>query len=656
MRFVRKISSVGVIGAGTMGHGIAETVALAGYTVRLEDAYPEALDRAMRAIRVSLDRFVSSGRIDRSKADEAYARISYHGSLEEAVEGVELVVEAVPEDVELKRGLFAKLAKLTPKGVILGSNTSNIRITRIAAGTGREGDIVGIHFFNPPVIMKGVEVIRGEGTSDEVFEDAVNFVASLGKKPIRVLKDTPGFVVNRITAPEGLLFCLLLDKGVSHAEVDAYFKRQGLPMGPYELMDYVGVDVVAHSMEYYGDELSVDYKKCSSLSAMVRQGRLGLKSGRGFYEWRENKAVIPQANPSSPVELMDILSLEVNEAVKLVEQGVANPEDIEEGVKLGLNRPFGPITAANNISPEELKTRLERLSSTFGVEVFKPAKTIVEGSLKQLLSSSHAQQVGKHTQGEQYVAVDRPSPKVARITIENTRNNLINAEVLDQLEEAVRSLWNDREVVVILVTGKGENFSAGAQLNQLFQSGMDFTEMSRRGQRVFRLLSEVPKLTVAEMKGYVLGGGFELSLACDMRLSTEEAQIGFPELTLGLLPGWGGTQRLSRLIGLSRATQLVLTSERISGRQAYEWGLVSKLITKERADDEAVTYAAELATRVAPVAAALAKRLLNKGSEIPMDNGLEWEATAMGLLYGTEDLREGISAFLQKRKAEFKGR
>jgi len=211
-------------------------------------------------------------------------------------------------------------------------------------------------------------------------------------------------------------------------------------------------------------------------------------------------------------------------------------------------------------------------------------------------------------------------------------------------------------VVVILVTGKGENFSAGAQLNQLFQSGMDFTEMSRRGQRVFRLLSEVPKLTVAEMKGYVLGGGFELSLACDMRLSTEEAQIGFPELTLGLLPGWGGTQRLSRLIGLSRATQLVLTSERISGRQAYEWGLVSKLITKERADDEAVTYAAELATRVAPVAAALAKRLLNKGSEIPMDNGLEWEATAMGLLYGTEDLREGISAFLQKRKAEFKGR
>jgi enoyl-CoA hydratase/3-hydroxyacyl-CoA dehydrogenase len=656
MRLVGKISSVGVIGAGTMGHGIATAVALAGYTVRLEDAYPEALDRARHAIRSSLDRLVSSGRIDRSKADEAFARISYHGSLEEAVKGVELVVEAVPEDVELKRGLFAKLAKLTSKGVILSSNTSNIRISRIASGTGREEDIVGIHFFNPAVIMKAVEVIRGERTSDDVFEDAVGFVVSLGKKPIKVLKDTPGFVVNRITAPEGLLFCLLLDRGVAPAEVDTYFKRQGLPMGPYELMDYVGVDVVVHSLEYYGEELSADYKKCSSLGAMVKQGRLGLKSGKGFYEWREKKAVIPQVNPSSPVELMDILSLEVNEAVKLIEQRVSSPEDIEEGVKLGLNRPFGPITAANNMFQEELKSRLERLSSTFGVEVFKPAKTISEGSLKQLLSPSSGHQVVKPSQGVRYVTVDRPAPKVARITIENTRNNLINTEVLAQLEEAVKSLWNDREVVVILVTGKGENFSAGAQLNQLFQTSMDFAEMSRQGQRVFRLLSEMPKLAVAEMKGYVLGGGFELSLACDIRLSTEEAQIGFPELTLGLLPGWGGTQRLSKLIGLSRASYMVLTAERISGARAYEWGLVSKLITKERADDEAVAYAAELASRVAPVAAALAKRLLNKGSEVPMDNGLEWEATAMGLLYGTEDLREGISAFLQKRKAEFKGK
>ncbi|MEM0321594.1 MAG: enoyl-CoA hydratase-related protein, partial [Thermoprotei archaeon] len=197
--------------------------------------------------------------------------------------------------------------------------------------------------------------------------------------------------------------------------------------------------------------------------------------------------------------------------------------------------------------------------------------------------------------------------------------------------------------VVILITGKGENLSAGAQLNQVFQSGIEFAEMSRRGQRVFRLLSEVPKVTIALMKGYVLGGGFELSLACDMRLATEQAQIGFPELTLGLIPGWGGTQRLSRLIGLSRAAHMVLTAERISGRQGDDWG-------------EAVAYASELAGRIAPLAAGLAKRLLNKGSEIPMDNSLEWEATAMGALYGTEDLREGISAFLQKRKAEFKAK
>ncbi|MEM3794679.1 MAG: 3-hydroxyacyl-CoA dehydrogenase NAD-binding domain-containing protein [Thermoprotei archaeon] len=654
MCHVKKISLIGVVGAGTMGHGIAETVALAGYTVRLEDAYPQALDKAKVAIRASLDRLVSSGRIDKSKADEAYSRISYHTTLEEALKGVDLVIEAVPEDVDLKRGLFAKLAQLTPKGVILASNTSNIRITTIASGTGREEDIVGIHFFNPPVIMKAVEVIRGGKTSDNVFEDAVNFVVSLGKTPIKVLKDTPGFVINRITAPEGLLFCLLLERGISTAQVDAYFKRQGLPMGPYELMDYVGVDVAAHSLKYYGEELSPDYKKCSALDAMVKGGRLGLKSGRGFYEWRDNKAVIPQENPSSPVDLMDVLCLEVNEAVKLIEEGVAKPEDIEEGVKLGLNRPFGPITAANSISQEELKSRLEKLSSTFGVEVFKPTTTILEGKLKQLIAPP--QQPTKPSRGEQYITTDRPAPKVARIILENTKNNLINVEVLNQLEEAIHSLWNDKEIVVILITGKGENLSAGAQLNQFFQSGIEFAEMSRRGQRVFRLLSEVPKVTIALMKGYVLGGGFELSLACDMRLATEQAQIGFPELTLGLIPGWGGTQRLSRLIGLSRAAHMVLTAERISGRQAYDWGLVSKLVSKERVDDEAVAYASELAGRIAPLAAGLAKRLLNKGSEIPMDNSLEWEATAMGALYGTEDLREGISAFLQKRKAEFKAK
>ena len=158
------------------------------------------------------------------------------------------------------------------------------------------------------------------------------------------------------------------------------------------------------------------------------------------------------------------------------------------------------------------------------------------------------------------------------------------------------------------------------------------------------------------MKGYTLGGGFELSLACDLRVGTEDVQIGFPEVTLGLVPGWGGTQRLPRLLGTSRASYLILTGTRFSGKEAFDMGIVNRLFPKEHVDEETLKFAEDLAQKAAPTAAALAKRLINKGSEVPMDTGLEMESIAMGLLYGTEDLKEGISAFLQKRKPEYPGR
>ena len=158
------------------------------------------------------------------------------------------------------------------------------------------------------------------------------------------------------------------------------------------------------------------------------------------------------------------------------------------------------------------------------------------------------------------------------------------------------------------------------------------------------------------LKGYVLGGGLELAASCDIRLATEDVEIGFPEVTRGIVPGWSGTQRIPRLIGLTHATSLVLTSERIKGKKAAEIGLVSKLIPPGDPDEYAVKYAAELASTQAPVAVMLAKRLLNKGAEVPSDVGLEMEAAVQGILFGTEDIKEWVAAFLAKRKAEFKGK
>jgi len=166
----------------------------------------------------------------------------------------------------------------------------------------------------------------------------------------------------------------------------------------------------------------------------------------------------------------------------------------------------------------------------------------------------------------------------------------------------------------------------------------------------------MPKIVIAEMKGYVLGGGFELSLSCDIRVATPDVQIAFPEVTLGLIPAWSGSQRLAKLIGMSRASYLILTGKRITGEEAKNLGIVSEIYQKGTIDNDTLKLAENLATGVSPIAAALAKRLINRGSDISYDSGLEMESMAAGIVYGTEDLKEGISAMLQKKKPNFQGK
>ncbi len=665
-----EIKKVAVIGSGLMGHGIAEVFALSGFEVRIEDAFPEALEKAKASIGKSVEKLVKSGRIDQQKGKDTIARISYFSQMEPTVKDADFIIEAVPEIMELKKEVFSGIDKFARPDAIVASNTSNIKISSLAENMKHPENVVGMHFFNPPVVLKLVEVIKGEKTSQKVFDETFELSRKIGKTPIRVLKDSAGFVVNRINAPESLFFCLVLDQNVAKPEeVDTFARGQGLPMGPYELMDYVGIDTVVHSLDYYAQELSPEYGKCKAFRTMYESKNLGLKTGKGFYTWKEGHAEIPKASPTEKLELMDVLAVELNEAVKIIEEKIALPADIEIGVKLGMNRPFGPISVAEGLTNAEVKKKLETLAAKYGTVVFEPAESIKKGKLKEIISIKSFDQDGKKpatapevpagsssSSGDQVVIMEKLPGKVARISINNTKNNLLSSEVLSDLEKNILALWNDHDVNVIIVTGKGPVFSAGAQLSQFFPGSMDFMEHSRKGERTFRLLSEIPKITIAEMKGYTLGGGFELSLACDLRVGTEDVQIGFPEVTLGLVPGWGGTQRLPRLLGTSRASYLILTGTRFSGKEAFDMGIVNRLFQKEHVDEETLKFAEELAQKAAPTAAALAKRLINKGSEVPMDAGLEMESIAMGLLYGTDDLKEGISAFLQKRKPEYPGR
>ncbi len=650
-----------------MGHGIAEVCAISGLPVIIEDAFPEALKKAEVSIKSSLDRMKKSGKIDDTAYSSVLSRISFSSSLKEAVRDADLIIEAVPEIPDLKISVIKDITSSCRPDVIVASNTSNIRISTLADHATNPQRVLGLHFFNPPVVMKLVEVIKSDKTSQEYFDSAFEFAKFIGKTPIKVLKDSPGFVVNRINAPESLLFCLILDKGMARPEdVDAFAKGQGLPMGPYELMDYVGIDTVVHSLEYYSETLDREYGKCHYFKKFMEEGKLGLKSGKGFYVWENGHAKIPEAKPSSVLELLDILAVEINEAVKIIEEGVAAPSDIETGVKLGMNRPFGPISVAESLTNAEIKRKLLALSQKFDTKIFYPAKSIEDGKLREIISGKalkHTEETAqpasdaKAADGDEVVRLERDEQtKVARLILKNTRNNLINQKVLESLEKYLKQLWNDHEINVIVIRGEGDNFSAGAQLTQFFSGPMDFSENARLGERTFRLLSEIPKITIAEMKGFVLGGGFELSIWCDIRVATPEATIGFPETTLGLIPGWGGSQRLSKLVGMSRASYLILTGDRFTGKYASDIGLVYKLFEKTNIASETDRLAADLASRIAPVSAAMAKKLIYKGSEMGTDNGLEMESVAMGLLYGTDDLKEGISAFLQKRKPDYKGR
>jgi enoyl-CoA hydratase/3-hydroxyacyl-CoA dehydrogenase len=292
------------------------------------------------------------------------------------------------------------------------------------------------------------------------------------------------------------------------------------------------------------------------------------------------------------------------------------------------------------LSNSEVKSKLEELAAKLDCSIFAPTKSIVEGRMREAIegrlaveavrpvpSGGGAPEAPKEA-GPVYL--EKLAGGVARIVINRPKLNTMNAEVLDGLDRILTELSSDKDVRVVILTAKGSIFSAGADLSQYFSNSVAFMEYARRGARTIRRLTEFPKLTIAVLKGVALGGGLELAMSCDIRIATEDVELRFPELTLGLVPGWSGSQRMAQLVGLSRASSMILTSERINGRRAFEMGLVNRLVPSGDPDEYAVGYGRELASTLAPVAVMLAKRLLNKGTEVPSDVGLEMEAMASG--------------------------
>jgi 3-hydroxybutyryl-CoA dehydrogenase len=284
---MRPIERVAVVGAGTMGHGIAQVAAMAGLEVALFDLQPHQLEAADRHIRANLDKGVERGKVAPEAREAALSRLRFVGALEEAVGDADLVVEAVPERLELKRAVFGDLDRLAPDHAVLATNTSSLSVGRIAEATARPGSVVGLHFFNPVHLMRLLEVVRGPGTEEAVVEASLAFARRIGKEPI-VVTDTPGFASSRLGVVLGLEAIRMVEQEVaSPADIDRAMELgYNHPMGPLRLTDVVGLDVRLGIAEYLHSTLGGEqYRPPELLRRMVREGRLGRKSGRGFYDW-----------------------------------------------------------------------------------------------------------------------------------------------------------------------------------------------------------------------------------------------------------------------------------------------------------------------------------------------------------------------------------
>ena len=295
-----QVNTIAVIGAGIMGRGIAHVAALGGYRTILEDLLPNALRKAEDEIRVNLDKAVELGKLSAGAAESARARLEYAGSVEEAAREADLVIEAVPEEMESKIEIFTLLDKICRPGTILASNTSSLSITEIASVTYRAKNILGMHFFNPVHKMKLLEVVRALETDDDTLATAVEVGKRMGKEVV-VIKESPGFITSRINAMIGNEAFCMLQEGIASAEDIDKALKLGLnhPMGPFEMVDLVGLDTRLHILEYLHKTLGEKYRPAPLLVQYVKAGRLGRKSGRGVYEYPEPKNV--QAAVETPI-------------------------------------------------------------------------------------------------------------------------------------------------------------------------------------------------------------------------------------------------------------------------------------------------------------------------------------------------------------------
>jgi enoyl-CoA hydratase/3-hydroxyacyl-CoA dehydrogenase len=584
------------------------------------------------------------------------------GTMGGQIAQTDFVIEAVPENMELKQRVFAELDAQTPGHSILASNTSSLSISEIGEATLRPHKVVGFHYFYPAAVMPLIEIVQGDETDHETVQAALNFAQTIRKQPI-TCAEVPGFVVNRIlnsavgeiwrAQEEGGLSITKIDEGVESANV--------APAGPFRLVDLLGLDTVYHVAEHlreaYGDRFYVH----QGMKRLVEQGKLGAKSGGdGFYSDGEPNLEGDADPPEDLAELWQLKAL--REACLVLEEEVSTVREIDLGLMAGAGMDprrglLPPFWKADVEGLDVALEKMERAEEQHG-ERFSPPRI-----LRRLVAQGRLGLKG----GQGFYAYPQPDEGDQRDTVKletrgdvaiawlaNPPMNAISPKVIEDLQ----AVWakvsaQDGIGALVIASSLPVVFSAGADIKA-------FTTMDAEGgaeltNSMHAMLKEMGLgrvVTIAALNSLAFGGGCELAMACDVRIAAQSAVLGQPEIKLGIIPGFGGTQRLPRLVGKSKALEMNLTGDAVMADDAYEHGLVNRVVPDQELFETTLLWARKLASQ-APIAVEQIKRASSVGE---LDAGIEAEKQGFATAFFSEDGKEGISAFLGKRQPAFKGK
>jgi enoyl-CoA hydratase/3-hydroxyacyl-CoA dehydrogenase len=622
------IEKVGVIGCGLMGAGIAQVAAQAGYTTVVREISEELLEKGLGHISAFLDKGVEKRKMTPEKREATWSLIQ--GTTDLAVlADCDIVIEAIFEDLSAKQELFEELDGICKEETIFATNTSSLSVEEIGKETRRPERIVGLHYFFPSVINQLIEVIETEHTLPEVIDALMRFARTSGKVPI-LAKDAPGFAVNRYFVPLLNEAVRMLDEDLANIPtIDAAACESiKIGMGPFALMNATGIPIAYHCTTTFMEAKGEFYGPAAGLSAQFESGEV----------WDLEGEIDETAKAAIGERFLGVV---LGIAAMLVEEEVASIEDIDRGALIGLRWAQGPFAMMNRIGLDRV------LELVQGVAEVNPSFVVPEVLQKQAASD----QAWRIRDVKLDVMDD-----IATITMFRPEAmNALNEKVLSELKEIVSRLSEDTSVRVVIITGEGPAFIAGADIKTMLKADRESAEeYTRFGQGVMDDIEGIGKPVIAAINGYALGGGLEVALACDIRIASTEAQMGFPEVGLGIFPGFGGTQRTTRLIGKGKACELIFTGDHISAEEAFDIGLINRVVPAKALMGEARKLAQRIASR-GPIAVGLAKKAINQTLQTSLDEGLEFELEGVMQTFDTEDQKEGMTAFIERRKPEFTG-